>query len=154
MTKYFLGKENFYWRRCKAWSAPWYNTLRSTMELFSRRRWATGSAQQSTLDYAMYVLHKFFRFNINTTAFCLGRSSLHLLILKSSMEAHIEGNGGQTIIAHYCLISLTSSGLGIKDVIVLSCLGTKAILNQFTSRINHCDWLHLAVEWRSNASAA
>ena len=70
------------------------------------------------------------------------------------MEAHIEGNGGQTIIAHYCLISLTSSGLGIKDVIVLSCLGTKAILNQFTSRINHCDWLHLAVEWRSNASAA
>ena len=56
-----------------------------TMELFSRRRWATGSAQQSTLDYAMYVLHKFFRFNINTTAFCLGRSSLHFLLLKSSM---------------------------------------------------------------------
>ena len=26
-----------------------------------------------------------FRFNINTTAFCLGRSSLHLLLLKSSM---------------------------------------------------------------------
>ena len=31
------------------------------------------------------VLHNFFRFNINTTAFCLGRSSLHLLLLKSSM---------------------------------------------------------------------
>ena len=32
-----------------------------------------------------YVLHKFLRFNINTTAFCLGQSSLHLLLLKRSM---------------------------------------------------------------------
>ena len=27
----------------------------------------------------MHVLHKIFGFNINTTAFCLGRSGLHLL---------------------------------------------------------------------------
>ena len=32
----------------------------------------------------------FFRFNINTTAFCLGRSSLNLLLLKSSMALPIE----------------------------------------------------------------
>ena len=31
-----------------------------------------------------------FGFNINTTAFCLGRSSLHLQILKSSMPSLIE----------------------------------------------------------------
>ena len=36
-------------------------------------------------NYAMHVLHSFFEFNINTTAFCWGRSSLHLLLLKSSM---------------------------------------------------------------------
>ena len=31
------------------------------------------------------VLHNFFSFNIITTSFCLGRSSLHHLLLKSSM---------------------------------------------------------------------
>ena len=36
-------------------------------------------------NYAMHVLHNFFRFNTNTTAFCLGQSSVHLLLLKSSM---------------------------------------------------------------------
>ena len=36
-------------------------------------------------NYAMHVLHKFFGLNINTTAVCLGRSNLHLLLLKSSM---------------------------------------------------------------------
>ena len=35
----------------------------------------------------MHVLHKFVGFNINTTAFCLGQSTLHLLLLKSSMSA-------------------------------------------------------------------
>ena len=40
---------------------------------------------QTILNYAMHVLHKIFGFNINTTAFCLGRSSIHLLLLKSSM---------------------------------------------------------------------
>ena len=34
----------------------------------------------------MHVLHNFSGFNTNTTAFCLGRSSLSLLLLKSSME--------------------------------------------------------------------
>ena len=44
-----------------------------------------GPTVKQLWNYAMQVLHKFFRFNINTTAFCLGRSSLHLLLLKSSM---------------------------------------------------------------------
>ena len=33
----------------------------------------------------MHVLHKFFGFNINTTAFCLGRSSLHLLLVSGGV---------------------------------------------------------------------
>ena len=33
----------------------------------------------------MHVLHKFLVFNINTTVFCLGQYSLHLLLLKSSI---------------------------------------------------------------------
>ena len=43
-------------------------------------------SRQTSMEFAMHVLRKFFRFNINTTAFCLGRSSLHLLPLKSSMK--------------------------------------------------------------------
>ena len=35
--------------------------------------------------YAMHVLHNFFRFVINTTAYHLCRYSLHLLLLKRSM---------------------------------------------------------------------
>ena len=34
----------------------------------------------------MRVLHNFWGFNINTTAFCLGRNSLHFLLFKSSMD--------------------------------------------------------------------
>ena len=41
---------------------------------------------------AMHVFNNFFGFNINTTAFCLGRSSLHLLILKSSMTQILVGS--------------------------------------------------------------
>ena len=37
------------------------------------------------MEYAMNVLNKLFEFNINTTAFCLSRYSIHLLLLKSSM---------------------------------------------------------------------
>ena len=57
------------------------------MELFSRRRWTTGSAEQSNVYGIMTCMCciNSFGFNINTTAFCLGLSSLHLLILKSSM---------------------------------------------------------------------
>ena len=33
-------------------------------------------------NYAMHVLHNFGRFNINTTAFCLGKYSLHLFTPK------------------------------------------------------------------------
>ena len=36
-------------------------------------------------NYAMHVLRIFFGFNNNRTAFCLGRDSLHLLLLESSM---------------------------------------------------------------------
>ena len=36
-------------------------------------------------NHAMHVLHKFYGFNINTTAFCLDQYSLHLPLLKSSM---------------------------------------------------------------------
>ena len=41
-------------------------------------------------NYAVHVLHKHFGFNINTTAFCLGRYSLHLLQLNSSMARSIK----------------------------------------------------------------
>ena len=57
------------------------------MELFSRRRWTTGSAQQSNNNGIMPCMCSInvFGFNINTTAFCLDRSSLHLLLQKRSM---------------------------------------------------------------------
>ena len=48
-------------------------------------RWTTESAQQSNNYGIMPCVHLFFGFNINTIAFYLGRSSLHLLLLKSSM---------------------------------------------------------------------
>ena len=63
------------------------------MELFSRRRWMSNWISPTVKQlwkYVMYVLYTFFGFDINTTAFCLGRSSLHLLILKSSMAYLIE----------------------------------------------------------------
>ena len=44
-----------------------------------------GPTVKELWNFAMHVLHKFFGFNINATAFCLGQSSLHLLKLKSSM---------------------------------------------------------------------
>ena len=57
------------------------------MELFGRRRWTTGPAQQSNTNYGIMpsMCWIIFLFNINTTAFCLGRSSLHLILLKSFM---------------------------------------------------------------------
>ena len=56
---------------------------RRVMELFSRRRWATWLAQQSN-NYGIIPCMcciKPLKFNINTTTFCLGWSSLHLLLL-------------------------------------------------------------------------
>ena len=68
-----------------AFSWPFVNRL--TMEHFSRRRWTSGSAQQSNNYGIMPCMWcKKIGFNINPTAFCLGRSSLHLLLLKSSMD--------------------------------------------------------------------
>ena len=74
------------WRPCR-WSGS--NTLKFfpiTMEVFSRRRWATGSAQQSNnngiIPCMCWVFFLGGGVNINTTAFCLGRSSLHLQLLK------------------------------------------------------------------------
>ena len=49
-----------------------------------------GPTVKQLWNYAMHVLHNFFVFNTNTTAFCLGRSSLHLLLLKSSMPIAIS----------------------------------------------------------------
>ena len=37
-----------------------------------------GPTVKQLWKYAMHVQHNFFGFNINTTAFCLGQSSLHL----------------------------------------------------------------------------
>ena len=40
--------------------------------------------------WCMHVLHNFWGVDINTTAFCLGQYSLHLLLLKSSMTKPIK----------------------------------------------------------------
>ena len=55
------------------------------MERFSRRRWTTGSAQQSNMFGIMHVLHNFLSFDVNITAFYLGHYVLHILLLKSSV---------------------------------------------------------------------
>ena len=57
------------------------------VELFCRMRWTTGigTTVKHELNNAMHVLHNFLGFDINTTAFCLGQYSIHLLLLKSSM---------------------------------------------------------------------
>ena len=44
-----------------------------------------GPTVKQLLNYAMHVLNNFWGANINTTAFCLGQYSLHLLLLKSSI---------------------------------------------------------------------
>ena len=44
----------------------------------------------------MHVLCIFWRYDINTTAFCLGRYSLHLLLLKNSMDRERKGKGLDT----------------------------------------------------------
>ena len=72
------------------WS--WKSYYKIPPELFSRRRLTTGSAQQSSSNvgnHSMHVLHNILGSNINTTAFWLCRSSLHLLPLKSSMAGGI-----------------------------------------------------------------
>ena len=43
---------------------------------------------QTSMEICQVVV-AYLGFNINTTAFCLGRYSLHLLLLKSSMVLHI-----------------------------------------------------------------
>ena len=42
------------------------------------------------MQICIACLAKYFGFIINTTAFCLGRYSLHILLLKSSMVIHIN----------------------------------------------------------------
>ena len=58
------------------------NKLTYTMEQMNN--WIDPTVRQLR-SYTMHVLHNFQGFNTNTTAFCLGRCSLHLLLLKSSM---------------------------------------------------------------------
>ena len=48
-----------------------------------RRRWTTGSSQK-VHNVALLVLH-IFGFMINTTAYHLGNTSIHFLLLRSSM---------------------------------------------------------------------
>ena len=43
---------------------------------------------QTTMELCNACVEEFFGLNINTTAFCLGRSSLYLLLQKSSMVSH------------------------------------------------------------------
>ena len=52
------------------------------MELFGRRRWTNGLAQQTNHECA----ELYFWLVINTTAYHLGRYRLHLFLLKSSMD--------------------------------------------------------------------
>ena len=47
-----------------------------------------GPTVKQLWNYAMHLLHNF-GFNTNTTGFCLGLSSLHLLLLKSSMAISV-----------------------------------------------------------------
>ena len=63
------------------------HSMHLDMELFSRRRWTTGSAQQSNNNGIMpcKCCIIFWGFNINITAFYLACSNIHLLVLKSSM---------------------------------------------------------------------
>ena len=49
-----------------------------------------GPTGKQLWNYAMQVLHNFWGLNINTTAFCLGQSSIHLLLPKSSMTIHFK----------------------------------------------------------------
>ena len=57
------------------------------LELLRRRRWATGLAQQSNMYGKLPCTCSiiYFGFVTNTTAYCLCRYRLHLLLLKSSM---------------------------------------------------------------------
>ena len=68
-----------------------FNIIHPTTGLFSRKRWATGLAQESN-NYGILpcMWYIFLGFNINTTAFCLGPYNLHLLLLKSSMTQQIR----------------------------------------------------------------
>ena len=45
-----------------------------------------GPTVKQLWNYVMYVLHKFLGFNLNTTAYCLCRSSLHFLLLKTPYD--------------------------------------------------------------------
>ena len=66
--------------QCQHFSSyPWSSLVEGYEQLDRPNR-------QTIMEYAMHVLHKLFGFNINPEAFCLGRYSLHLLLLKSSMS--------------------------------------------------------------------
>ena len=56
------------------------------LELYSRRRCTTGSAQQASM-YGMRpcMCCIILVFYLNTTAYCLGQYSLHIILLKCSM---------------------------------------------------------------------
>ena len=58
---------------------PWSSLVEKEMN-----NWI-GQTNKQLWNFAMHKLHNLWEFDINTTAFCLGLYSLHLLLLKSSM---------------------------------------------------------------------
>ena len=69
----------------KVWAGsalPWSSLVEGDEPLY----WPT---VKQLWNYPIHVLHNFFGFNINTTAFCLGLNSLQHLLQKSSMALPI-----------------------------------------------------------------
>ena len=111
-----LGSKIRYKNKCIVWNFVLSkNTFSSKRNLTTEMSNWIGPTVKQLWNYAMHVLHNFFRFNINTAAFCLGRSSLHLLLLKSSMHRHLaqcwpnstykESGETQQRLGVYCLVN-------------------------------------------------
>ena len=64
---------------------------------------------QTTMELWHAFLHNYFGFDINTTAFCLGRSSLHLLLLKSSW--HLVAHPMDPLVAEVTFSDSTKSSV-------------------------------------------
>ena len=88
-TKFSYLATFHYYKYCK-WPEVEHRIYPS-MELLSRRRWLTGSAQKSNkygmLQCMWCILFFWGGVVINTTAYHWGKYSLHLLILQSSMNS-------------------------------------------------------------------
>ena len=74
--------QNIFGKCTPRYVSPWSSLVEGREQLYQPK------SQKKLWNHPMHVLDKFFGFNINTTAFCFGQSSLHLLLLKSSMISH------------------------------------------------------------------